>query len=46
MQIEKKDIRAVSKNYYVNFFVTHGDKALGIRYTNGYGAKAPIVLRI
>jgi adenine C2-methylase RlmN of 23S rRNA A2503 and tRNA A37 len=27
MQIEKKDIRAVSRTYYVNFFVTQGDKA-------------------
>jgi hypothetical protein len=47
MQIEKKDIRAVSKDLLREFFVTQGDKAFrGIRYTNGCGAKAPIVLRI
>jgi hypothetical protein len=37
MQIEKKDIRAVSKNNYV--FVTSGDKAfVAIKFMNVAGA--------
>jgi hypothetical protein len=46
MQIEKKTYEQYRRTYYVNFFVTQGDKAFRESGTNGCGAKAPIVLRI
>jgi hypothetical protein len=45
MQIEKKDIRAVSQRT-INF-VTSGDKAfVAIKFMNGYGVREHTVLRI
>jgi hypothetical protein len=40
MQIEKKDIRAVSKEQLREFFCNQCDKAfVAIKFMNGYGAR-------
>ena len=47
MQIEKKDIRALSKEQLRDFFVSNGDKAFrGNQVYDGCGAKAHILLKI
>jgi 23S rRNA (adenine2503-C2)-methyltransferase len=42
MQIEKKTYEQYRRTYYVNFLLPKETKLfVGIRYTNGCGAKAP-----
>lgn len=47
MQIEKKDIRALTKEQLRNFFVSNGDKAFrGNQVYEWYGKNVRILLRI